>query len=260
MHPNARRSLSAAALLLALAAPAVRLAAQNPPAPSTAADTDAKADQVAAQALDAMGGKQAWDNTHYLHWTFAGRRTHTWDKWSGQHRVEGEDKEHHKYVVIENLNTHDGKAWLDGKPVSGDAVKPMLENAYGAWVNDSYWLIMPYKLKDPGVHLTYAGEETLAGKPYDKLHLSFGKVGLTPGDEYWAWFDKSTHLMDRWAFHLESMKADEPASPWDWTGWQRYGKVMLAPHRTQVSGGDRKLELGDIAISDSVPASTWTAP
>jgi len=47
---------------------------------------------------------------------------------------------------------------------------------------------------------------------------------------------------------------------WAWTGWQRYGKIMLAPHRTQLAGGDRKLELGDITVSDSVPASTWTAP
>ena len=51
-----------------------------------------------------------------------------------------------------------------------------------------------------------------------------------------------------------------PPPPWAWTGWQRFGKVMLAPHRTQLAGGDRKLELGDIAVSDSVPATTWTAP
>ncbi len=260
MQPHRPRSCPrplTLALLLLSALPALRLAAENPPA---ATDTDLRANQVVAQLQDALGGQAAWDNTHYLHWTFAGRRTHTWDKWTGQHRVEGEDKDHHKYVVVENLNTHEGKGWLDGKPVTGDALKPMLENAYGAWVNDSYWLIMPYKIKDPGVHLTYVAEETVDGKPYDKLHLSFGKVGLTPGDEYWVWINKSTHLMDRWAFHLESMKPDEPPSPWAWTGWQRYGKVMLAPHRTQLAGGDRKLELGDIAVSDSVPATTWTGP
>jgi uncharacterized protein DUF6503 len=245
-----------ATLLLLAAAPALRLGAQAPAAP---ADT-AKADQVAAQVLDALGGQEAWNNTHYLRWTFAGRRAHVWNKWTGDHRVEGQDKDGHKYVIIENINTKTGKAWLDGKPVEGEPLKKMLENGYGAWVNDTYWLIMPYKLKDPGVHLTYAGEDTLDGKAYDKLHLSFDHVGLTPGDEYWAWINKSTHLMDRWAFHLQDMKADDPPSPWDWTGWQRYGKIMLAPHRTQAAGGDRKLELGDIAVSDTVPATTFTAP
>jgi len=258
MRPSLRRSLILSLLLLAVV-PFARLSAQAPPAPA-GPGPDAKADAVAAQLLTALGGQAAWNNTHYLHWTFAGRRTHTWDKWTGQHRVEGTDKEGHKYVMIENVNTKEGKAWLDGKPVEGEALKKMMENAYGAWVNDTYWLIMPYKIKDPGVHLTYAGEDTIDGKAYDKLHLSFDHVGLTPGDEYWVWINQSTHLMDRWAFHLESMKPDEPASPWDWTGWQRYGKVMLAPHRTQVGGEARKLELGDIAVSDSVPANTWTAP
>jgi len=258
MRTIVRRTRIAPALLLA-ALPLGSLAAQAP-TPAAPATPDAKADAVAAQMLQALGGKQAWDGTHYLHWTFAGRRSHTWDKWTGEHRVEGTDKDGHKYVMIENINTKEGKAWLDGQPVEGEKLKKMLENAYGAWVNDTYWLIMPYKLKDPGAHLTYAGEDTIDGKAYDKLHLSFDHVGLTPGDQYWAWINKSTHLMDRWAYHLESMKPEEPPTPWDWTGWQRYGKVMLAPHRTQVGAADRKLELGEITVSDSVPATTFTAP
>src|SRR5947199_1882886 len=93
MRPNRRRSLIAALLLCASVplAPARRVSAQAP-APPAPAGTDPKADQVAAQVWDALGGKAAWGNTHCLHWTFAGRRAHTWDKWTGQHRVEGEDK------------------------------------------------------------------------------------------------------------------------------------------------------------------------
>jgi hypothetical protein len=82
---------------------------------------------------------------------------------------------------------------------------------------------------------------------------------LTPGDQYWAWIDKSTHLMDRWAYHLETMTPAEPPTAWDWQGWQRFGKIMLAPHRVQV-GDDGKLELSDLAVLDTVPDSTFTAP
>ena len=113
--------------------------------------------------MQALGGKEAWDNTHFLRFTFASRRTHHWDKWSGNHRIEGQTPEGQKYVVLHNLNTRQGEAWLDGKKAEGDAVKEWLDRAYAAWINDTYWLLMPYKLQDPGVNLTYEGTEQLDG-------------------------------------------------------------------------------------------------
>jgi hypothetical protein len=245
----ARRIVSLTLLALCLAG---ALAAQTPP---SAAD-------VANQVMKALGGKEAWDNTHYLRFTFAGRRTHHWDKWTGRHRVEGQTPEGKKYVVLENINTHQGEAWVDGKKVEGDELKTWLDRGYGAWVNDTYWLLMPYKLQDPGVNLTYAGTEQLDGNTYDKLHLSFGNVGLTPGDEYWAWINRDTHLMDRWAYLLQAAPGEQRAAaptPWRWQGWQRFGKIMLAPTRAQVEG-DRKLELSDIAVFDTLPDSVFTSP
>src|SRR4029078_10700710 len=108
-------------------------------------------------------------------------------------RVEGKTKEGKSYVAIENLNTKQGRAWLDGRELAGDELKEMLERAYGAWVNDTYWLLMPYKLEDPGVHLSSAGEETMGGHTYDKLHLSFDHVGLTPGAQACGSTRRDTH-------------------------------------------------------------------
>ncbi len=226
------------------------------PQPGSAQPT---AQSVADSAQKALGGKEAWDNTHYLHFTFAGRRTHWWDKWTGRHRVEGDNKEGKHYVILENVNTKEGTAYLDGQKLEGDKAKEMLENGYGAWVNDTYWLLMPYKLQDPGVNLSYAGEETVDGKLYDKLALSFGKVGLTPGDHYTAYFNRDTHLMDRWAFILESMPKEGPPSVWKWEGWQKYGNIMLARHRNHV-GDDKKLELGDISVPAQLADAVFTSP
>jgi hypothetical protein len=226
------------------------------PSPGSAQPT---AKSVADSLTKALGGQQAWDNTQYLHWTFAGRRSHWWDKWSGRHRVEGQTQAGEKYVVIENLNTKEGTAWMNGQKLEGEKAAEMLKNAYGAWVNDSYWLIMPYKIHDPGVNLSYAGEETVDGKTYDKLALSFEHVGLTPGDRYWAYVNRDTHLMDRWAFILESMPKDGPPSAFTWEGWQKYGNIMLAPHRTQVGADARKLELGEISVA-AIPDAVFTSP
>ena len=45
--------------------------------------------------------------------------------------------------------------------------------AYAIWVNDTYWLLMPYKMKDPGVTLAYDGEEGKGDENVGKvvLHL-----------------------------------------------------------------------------------------
>ena len=248
-----RRTAVPAVLLIAvlavLAVPSVPASAQENPS----------AQAVADHVMKALGGKQAWDNTHYLHFTFAGRRTHWWDKWTGRYRVEGQNKEGKKYVVLENINTKEGTAYLDGQKVEGDQAKQLLEAAYGAWVNDTYWLLMPYKIQDPGVKLSYAGQETVDGKTYDKLALSFEHVGLTPGDRYTAYINRDTGLMDRWAFILQDMPQDGPPMVWLWEGWQKYGNIMLAPHRSHV-GDDRKLELTDIAVSDQLPDSVFTSP
>jgi hypothetical protein len=224
-----------------------------------AAQAAPTAESVAAHVMQSLGGQQAWDNTHYIRFNFVGRRAHWWDKWSGRHRVEWDSKEKQHYVVLENVNTKEGKAWLDGKPLEGEKAKEALENAYGAWVNDTYWLIEPYKLRDPGVNLSYDGEEAIDGRTYDKLALSFGKVGLTPGDRYWVYVNRNTGLVDRWAYILQDMPKEGPPTVWKWEGWQKYGNIMLAPHRTQV-GNERKLELSDIAVMDQLPDSVFTSP
>ncbi len=173
---SVRRPALAVLLLAAGLAGAAALRAEDA-APAIA---DAKADAVAAQVMQALGGQAAWDSTRYLRFTFAGRRTHTWDRSTGRHRVEGKSRDGKSFVILENLGTHQGRAWVDGKEAAGDELKKMLETGYGTWVNDTYWLLMPYKLKDPGVHLAYAGEDTIGGKAYDKLALSFDHVGLDP--------------------------------------------------------------------------------
>ena len=265
-HLLPRRTLIASLPLL-LAAPLATALFAQPPAspaaapnpPTTGVTSDPKAVAVADATLAAMGGQAAWDGTHYLRFTFAGRRTHFWDKWTGRHRLEGKTKENESYVVLDNVNTHQGTAYMGGKPVEGDKGAKMVENSYAAWVNDTYWLLMPYKLKDPGVNLSYVGEQQLDGKDYDEIGLTFGPVGLTPGDHYFAWFNRGTHLMDRWAYLLQDQPRDAAPTVWLWQGWQRQGQIMLAPHRVSPDG-QKKLELSVILVAASLPVAVFTSP
>lgn len=237
----------------AAAAPAAEAAST----PQGQADPEAAA--LAARVLDATGGEEGWAGARFVRFTFAGGRQHAWDRFTGQHRVEGETEDGEPYVVLHDLDTREGRAWVNGEEVTGERAAELLENAWGAWVNDTYWLLMPTKLRDPGVTLTHEGSEEIEGQTYEVLHLSFAGVGLTPGDQYWAYVDPETGQMDYWAFRLESMPADAEPVRWRWTGWQEYGPVRLAGRREQV-GGDRVLELGGIEVSGTVPEGAFAAP
>ena len=226
--------------------------------PSMAAN-DARAVAVAEKLLETMGGADALAATRFVRFNFFGFRTHHWDRHTGDHRLEGQTREGQSYVVLHNINSREGHAWLDGDKLAGDAAAEWLERAYGAWINDVYWLFMPYKLLDPGVNLADAGEETIDGTTYDKVKLTFGEVGLTPGDTYWAYVNRETGLMDRWAYHLQDWEADREPTVWTWEGWQRFGGIMLAPKRYNAAD-DRTAELKDIAVFDTLPETVFTAP
>lgn len=221
---------------------------------------DPKAVEIAQRTLEAMGGADAWSATRFLRFDFFGFRLHHWDRHTGRHRLEGKTREGQEYVVVHDIDDGGkaaGTVWLDGKALEGDDRAQWLERAYGAWINDTYWLIMPYKLLDPGVHLAHDGSEQLDGTTYDKLKLTFAGVGLTPGDTYWAFIDRETGLMGRWAYHLESFEQDQEPTHWRWTGWQEYGGIKLAPKRVKVDDGSER-QLGQIAVLDHLPDAAFT--
>lgn len=243
-----RPALTLALTLLALAS-----------GPGTCAASDDRAVAIAERVMDAMGGQEAWQGTRYIRFNFFGFRLHHWDRQTADHRLEGKSREGDEYVVLHNVDRREGRVWVNGEELSGDDKAQWLENAYGAWINDTYWLAMPYKLRDPGVTLTYDGEEEIDGTVYDKLLLTFDNVGLTPGDRYWAYVNRDTGLMDRWAYHLESYEEDQAPTAWKWLDWQRYGKVLFSPRRVKVDDGSER-QLGELAVFDELPASVFSSP
>ena len=225
-----------------------------------AAQADEKSAALARKTIEAMGGEEAWDATRFVRFTFAGARTHHWDKHRGRHRLEGKTREGEAYLVLLDLNSKEGKAWMEGEELTGDEAAEWLERAYGVWINDTYWLAMPFKLFDPGVRLRYEGTEEIEGTAYEKVKMTFDDVGLTPKDTYWVYFNPKTGLVDRWAYHLQDWPAARRATAWDWSGWQAFGEIKLAPGRTMVGAEDRELPLDGIAVFESLPDSVFESP
>lgn len=252
-------------LRLAPTLAAAALVAVGPTQAAPPAGPDPKAVAVADRVMQALGGQDAWNATRYLRFDFAVdrggktlmRRAHTWDKWSGRYRVEGKDKDAKDLVVTMNVNTKEGQATLGGAPLSGAELKSALDTAYAWWVNDMYWLLMPYKMRDPGVVLTLVGRETKGGDSWDKVLLTFENVGLTPKDRYWVFVNAKTGLVDRWEFVLKGEKT--APVPFEWKGWKPYGKIQLADNRVSPKDGTR-IYFPVLDVPASVPEGTFAKP
>jgi hypothetical protein len=108
-----------------------------------------------------------------------------WNKWTGDVRIE---KSANQVILVNNINTLKAK-YENGTLVQDETkVNGLLEKGKALWINDSYWLVMPWKLQDPGVNLTYVKTEQLSnGTTADILQLTFN---VTPENKYWLYVER----------------------------------------------------------------------
>lgn len=208
---------------------------ENPPSPGfNTTQSDSAAIVIADQVMLAMGGRKAWDNTRFIEWNFFGRRDLLWDKEIGAVRITSPGD---SMVYLVNLNDKSGRVFKDKTEITDpDDLKNKLERGYSIWVNDSYWLCMPFKLKDSGVTLNYLRTDTtLLGVPSDVLGMRFENVGVTPQNRYEVWVDKSDHLIKQWAYFSEASQ-DSASAIWPWDNYQKIGQLMLSGDRSDSRG------------------------
>ncbi|MBW3535485.1 MAG: hypothetical protein KY453_09765 [Gemmatimonadetes bacterium] len=228
---------------------------------------DPAAQQVWTRMMETLAPGDGWARTRYLAFDFVvdrgedGRlvRSHRWDVWSGDYRVEAPVGEEGTLVALFDVDEPTaGRAWLDGTPVEGARADSLLERAHAMFINDSYWLLMPYKWADEGVHARYLGEMEEWGETWEVVELTFDSVGLTPRNRYRAFVDPETGRMELWQ-HFRDTDDEEPAFTTAWTGWQRYGPISLASGRPDQEGVDR-LTFENLEASESVPDNAFAPP
>jgi hypothetical protein len=229
----------------------------NPPAPGFhLKDSDAQAVAIADATMAAIGGRAAWDGSRYFVWRFFGRRLHIWDRYTGRERIEWNDRKSGKpHLVLMNVQRRQGRVFVEGQEIT-DATEraALLQRGYEIWINDSYWLIMPYKLKDSGVTLRYKGVAAMAdGRPADVLVLTFSQVGVTPENKYDVYVGKQSGLVEQWAYY-EKFADPTPQFLSPWKSWQRHGGIMLSADRGAEG------QLTDLAVPATVPDVVFTQP
>ena len=217
----------------------------NPPASGFNIEgSDASALALADKVMAAMGGRSAYDSTRYIKWNFFNSRRHIWDKSTGDLVIEGIRD---SFLVKMNIHSMTGEVNYHGIQLSkSDSLDTYIKKGKDMWINDAYWLVMPFKLKDSGVTLKHVGSDTLVGgKEAEVLSLTFDNVGKTPDNMYHVYVDKEDNLIKQWSFYTTA--SDSTArftTPW----------VDYKPHGTILLSGDRgpTYKITEIAVGDSL--------
>ena len=198
------------------------------------AHSDPAAIELADSIMKAMGGRKNWDQTRFISWNIFGNRNLVWDKHLDRVRIESLSD---TTIYLLDMKTMKGRVQIKGQELTiPDSLNKMLSNAKSIWINDSYWLVMPFKLKDSGVTLKYLGEDTLkSGGRCNVLELTFANVGDTPQNKYNVFVDLKDNLVKQWAYYNEASRDTANfVRPWD--NYNLYGKILLSSDRSDDRG------------------------
>ncbi len=253
--------------MLAVALLPLSSAARADVVPSRPAEESPSPLAVGKALWNALGGDDGWSHARYLRFDWIvereGKRvvarSHYWDRFSGRYRVEGEDGGK-RYAIYFNVNNKNGDVFVDGKKVTDPAqASKWLNDGYEAFINDSYWLLAPFKIFDPGVTLTSGGSDKGPnGEACDVLKLTFANgIGLTPQDVYWLYVDRKSHLLVEWKYVLGG--ENKPPTAFAWSDWHKVGSIQLASMRKGLTKPN-VIRFDNLKVSTDVDEAALTPP
>jgi hypothetical protein len=188
------------------------------------------ADTLAHTILNAVK-YEAYKNTRYIDWSFRGKRFYKWDK--KQHIVEVKWNDVSVLLLPNNLTK--STVYLNDKEVSYN--ENLITRALRFFNNDSFWLVAPHKLFEPGV---YRSIEMIDGQ--EALHVKYSVGGSTPGDSY-TWILDENYLPTSYKMYVPSMKMNGVSATWeDWTLTE--SGTLLPKNHIYLSG--KIINMGDV--------------
>lgn len=188
------------------------------------------ADAFANKILKALN-HEAYKNTRYIDWSFGGRRHYKWDKQEHIVEVSWNDVK----VILHPNDLEKSKAFLKG--VETQNKQSFVKRAWDLFNNDSFWLVAPHKLFEPGIIRSIVMED---GK--EALNVKYTTGGSTPGDSY-TWIVDSTFVPKSYKMYVPSMKM--VGTPATWEEWITTESGALLP-KNHTFSGNRKLSMGDV--------------
>lgn len=130
-----------------------------------------EADNLAKKMLTALN-YEAYKNTEYLEWSFRDSHHYKWNKLENQVTVIWDSNE----IILDTQNPNNSEIIKTNQTITSDQ---LIKTATDYFNNDSFWLVAPFKVLDPGVQRSIVKHN---GK--DALLITYTSGGSTPGDSY----------------------------------------------------------------------------
>lgn len=190
-------------------------------------------------------GKQAFDTLNYLSFEFfRGGHKYLWDKKNEKAIIEWGDNK-----VLMDLKSLASKCYIKGELQEEESHQKLKDKAWSLWCNDSFWMIAPFKLFDPGtkrkiIELEEGGQG---------LMIEYASGGVTPGDSY-LWMLDENHVPTGWKMWTRILPVQGMYTSWE--GWQDYNGIKLS---TKHSLAGTMVEMKNVKVGQSYKDLGYTS-
>jgi len=192
-----------------------------------AGEAGAKAEETADKMLEALNYEEL-KGLKRIRWSFRGEHHYDWNKQT--QRIDVKWGQNHVRLDL-GSGEHEMVA-----PKGANA--ELKEKALAYFYNDSFWLLAPFKVKDPGTRRKYVEREQGHG-----LLVTYTTGGATPGDSY-LWILDENYRPRAWRIWTSNVPIG--GLKFDWTDWKQYKGVWLASSHS--GPGPLDVETTDISV------------
>ena len=189
-----------------------------------------KADELALKMLEALNN-DAFKNTEVLEWSFRGKHFYKWHK---KENIVIVSWDHHK-VVLHTSQEKKSEVFIEGRKTENIEI---VQQARDFFNNDSFWLVAPYKVFDPGTErriVNYKNKEALL--------ITYTSGGTTPGDSYlWILDEKffpTSYKMWTSIIPIGGVSAT-------WSDWKKTDSGTLLPTKHILSLFGMEILMGSV--------------
>ena len=192
-----------------------------------------EAEALADKMLAALN-KPAYDSLTLLKWSFPRGHHFVWNKKDNLVNVRWDD-----YEVDLDPETTTGIAKKGGLVMEGEEMEKAIQKAWALFANDSFWLVAPYKVRDPGT--TREIVELESGEK--GLMVKYASGGVTPGDSY-LWVLGDDNRPKAWKMWVKIIPIG--GLEFSWENWHQQGGAWFAP--IHQGPGPASVDLKDLVI------------